>query len=187
MAFELPEALPLEQFNFSAERTTSTGQQFLRFRLLPDTTALLPVNQLAEILTVPIGQIIPIPHMPASVLGVYNWRGEILWIIDLGYLIGLPPLHQQARNASTYTAVVVHENHATSGRQRTRSQNRKTLGLVVHHVEDMEWYNPDLIQSPPASVVDPSLAPFLRGHLLNDRAEISLVLEGEAIVQGFSN
>jgi len=67
----------------TTEQTTGAGQQFLRFHLVPDTTALLPVRQMSEVLTVPIAQVVPIPHTPAWVMGVYNWRGEILWLVDL--------------------------------------------------------------------------------------------------------
>ncbi len=66
-------------------------EQFLRFHLVPDTTLMLSITQLTEVLTIPVGQIIPIPHMPAWVMGVYNWRGEILWMVDLGQLVGLTP------------------------------------------------------------------------------------------------
>lgn len=68
-----------------------TSEQFLRFHLLPDTTVLLPIQQLTEVLTIPRSQIVPIFQMPTWVMGAYNWRGEVLWIVDLGYLVGLTP------------------------------------------------------------------------------------------------
>ncbi|GBF83604.1 chemotaxis signal transduction protein [Aphanothece sacrum FPU3] len=73
-------------------RNRSSLEQFLRFDLVPDTTLMLPVAQLTEVLTVPLGQIVPIPHMPPWVMGIYNWRGEILWMVDLGHLLGLNSL-----------------------------------------------------------------------------------------------
>jgi len=187
----LPESLLettrfLNPLNSPDETTKGVGQQFLRFHLEPATTALLPVNQLTEVLTIAIGQIIPIPHLPACVMGVHNWRGEILWMVDLGHLIGLTPLHQQVLSGSTYTAVVIHPS-ATTRQTSSQIHAGKMLGLVVHRVEDMEWCNPDLIQSPPASAISPALAPFLRGHWLNAQAELAVVLEGDAIVQSFSN
>ncbi|HEY9652883.1 MAG TPA: chemotaxis protein CheW, partial [Coleofasciculaceae cyanobacterium] len=71
--------------------SSSASEQFLRFHLLPNTTALLPIEQLTEVLTISRDQVVPIFHMPPWVMGVYNWRGEILWILDLGHLIGLTP------------------------------------------------------------------------------------------------
>ncbi|MGK7872475.1 MAG: chemotaxis protein CheW [Xenococcaceae cyanobacterium] len=156
-------------------------EQFLRFHLVPDTTVMLPISQLAEVLTIPIGQIIPIPHMPAWVMGVYNWRGEILWIVDLGHLVGLTPWHQQTLSSSTYKAVVLHSSASSAMPIKDRS---KMLGLVVNRVEDIEWCNPNGIQSPPSSTVTPELAPFLRGYWLKPNGEMIVTLDGEAIVAG---
>lgn len=170
----------------TTEQTAGVGQQFLRFHLVPDTTALLPVRQVTEVLTIPTAQVVPIPHTPAWVMGVYNWRGEILWMVDLGHLVGLAPLYQQAISRSTYTAIVIHEAEQTLSRQRTGSQmtGKKMLGLVVNRVEDMEWCNPDLIQSPPVSTVTPELVPFLRGYWLKSNGEILVVLDGRSIIAG---
>ena len=168
----------------ATEQTVGVGQQFLRFHLEPDITALLAVEQMTEVLTMASSEIVPIPHMPAWVMGVYNWRGEILWMMDLGHLVGLTPLYQQANSLSNYTAIVVHS--AQSGRQQSVSQNTgsKMLGLLVNRVEDMEWSNPDLIQSPPQSVVSPELVPFLRGYLLKPNGEMLVVLDGNSIIAG---
>lgn len=168
----------------TTEQTAGVGQQFLRFHLMPDITALLPVHQMTEVVTLAINDIVPIPQMPAWVMGVYNWRGEILWLVDLGHLIGLTPIYQQATSLSTYTAVVVHPTQQISSRQRAGSQNTggKMLGLLVNRVEDMEWCNPDLIQSPPMSAVSPELVPFLRGYWLKSNGEILVVLDGESII-----
>jgi len=155
---------------------TTASQQFLRFHLIPDTTALLPVQQMTEVLDIPTGQIVPIPHMPAWVMGVYNWRGEILWMLDLGHLLGLTPLHRQAKSYLTYTAIVIHDA------QQKQAADRKLLGLVVSRVEDMEWCNPDFIQSPPQSATTSDLVPFLRGYWLKSNGEILVVLDGKSII-----
>lgn len=157
--------------------SSNTGEQFLRLYLVPDTTAILPIQQLTEVLAIKSSQVVPISHMPTWVMGVYNWRGEILWMVDLGHLIGLTPWHQQETRASTYTAIVLqpHSNKATA----TKSL---MLGLVVNRVEDIEWCNPDWIQSPPASAVTPELVPFLRGYWLKPNKDMLVVLDGEAII-----
>ncbi|MEW6496269.1 MAG: chemotaxis protein CheW, partial [Cyanobacteriota bacterium] len=56
----------------SQTASSIANQQFLRFHLVPDTTALLPMEQLIEVLTIPTGQIVPIFQMPPWVMGVYN-------------------------------------------------------------------------------------------------------------------
>lgn len=170
----------------ATEQTAGAGQQFLRFHLMPDTTALLPVHQMTEVLTMPTNEIVPIPGMPAWVMGVHNWRGEILWMVDLGHLLGLTPLYQQATSRSTYTAIVIRSAQQALGRQQAGRQNTggKMLGLLVNRVEDMEWCNPDLIQSPPQAAVAPELVPFLRGYWLKANGDILVVLDGNSIIAG---
>jgi positive phototaxis protein PixI len=156
----------------------SIQEQFLRFHLVPDTTVMLPISQLKEVLTIPIGQIIPIPHMPIWVMGVYNWRGEVLWMVDLGQLLGLTPWHQQAGTTAVYRAIVL---NAPGSRSRTTKVRNQMLGLVVSQIEDIEWCNPDEIQSPPASAVTPGFAPFLRGYWLKANGDMIITLDGDAI------
>ncbi|MBR8831349.1 MAG: hypothetical protein N5P05_002092 [Chroococcopsis gigantea SAG 12.99] len=162
---------------FSSTGTYNRGalEQFLRFCLVPETLMMLPVAQLTEVLTIPSGQIVPIPHMPPWVMGVYNWRGEILWMVDLGHLVGLTPWHQQSFNPGNHRAIVIHPSD-----QSTKLRNQM-LGLVVSKVEDMEWCNPEDIKSPPASAVTSGLVPFLRGYWLRENGDMVITIGGDAI------
>lgn len=147
------------------------GEQFLRLHLLPNTTVLLPVQQLTEVLTLSIAQIVPMPQMPAWVMGVYNWRGEILWMVDLGHLCGLSPWYQQS--GSAYSAIVLEVFEA--------GRPARTLGLLVDRVEEMEWCDPDQIQ-PVSSPPDSPLATLLRGYWWKPNGDTLAVLDGSAIV-----
>ncbi|MBD1807408.1 purine-binding chemotaxis protein CheW [Microcoleus sp. FACHB-SPT15] len=155
------------------------SEQFLRFHLFPNTTALLPIQQLTEVLTISRDQIVPIFQMPPWVMGVYNWRGEILWMVDLGHLVGLTPWHQQPMSASEYPAIVLQTRANSTTPTNTNSQ---MLGIVVNQVEDIEWCNTDWIQSPPSSTVTPELTPFLRGYWLKPNGDMLVVIDGKAII-----
>jgi positive phototaxis protein PixI len=177
----VPESLSAPRTDASNRVSTSSreSEQFLRFHLVPDTTALLPIQQVTEVLTIPRGQIVPIFQMPAWVMGVYNWRGEILWIVDLGHLVGLTPWYEQAISASAYKAVVLQARSNQAAATNVKSQ---MLGLVVNRIEDIESCNPDWIQSAPSSTISPELAQFLRGYWLTSNGEMLAVLETQAIL-----
>lgn len=164
------------------EQVAESKQQFLRFHLVPDTTAILPLHQITEVLTMAVGEIMPIPHMPVWVMGVYNWRGEILWMVDLGYLVGLTPWYQQVTNDSTYTTIVIQSMQQVRSPQQVGNSGtgKKQLGLVVNRVEDMEQCHPEEIQSLPATT--PELVPFLRGSWQNANGEVLLVMDSDAII-----
>jgi len=152
----------------SEEQDEYKGQQFLQFTLLPNTNVLLSLEQMVEVLSVPIPQIVPIPQLPEWVMGIYNWQGQILWLVDLGRLIGLSPIYEKV--TVNYSAIVI--------KQKGKPNN---LGLLVHRVEDIEWVNPDLIESPPASEVSTELLPFLRGFLPSSNDNIMVILDSESI------
>jgi positive phototaxis protein PixI len=159
------------------------GEQFLGAQLLPATNVLLSVAQLIEVLVIPVGQVIPIPDLPAWVMGVYNWRGEILWITDLAALIGLPPLFQSGFSRSSYSVIVIHAGSERSQRRSiSQATGQKLLGLAVNQIIGMEWCDPGLIQSPPGFAVTPELAPFLRGYWLKEKGDLLTVLDSGAII-----
>lgn len=174
MSNSIPSPLaPLEIAPDRAPDQAHASEQFLRCHLAPDALVMLPISQLTEVLKIPVGQITPIPHLPAWVMGVHNWRGEILWMVDLGHLLGMTPWHQQTVSTSSYTAAIL---SATDGAES------RTLGLVVTQVQDIELCDPGQIQSPPPSAITPELAPFLQGYWLKSDGEMLACLNGNAIL-----
>jgi positive phototaxis protein PixI len=175
-ASEQASSLSLPELNDASSRV---GEQFLRMVLVPDTPVLLPLEQLIEVLSIPVAQIMPIPHMPPWVMGAYNWRGEILWMVDLGHLCGLTPWYEQVANHSTHSAVILRVQSDKGSSTKAKSQ---LLGLVVNRVEEVEWCDPAVIQQLPPFMVKFGLAPFLRGYWWKTNDNMLAVLDGEAII-----
>jgi len=142
-------------------------QKFLHFCLGPEDTALLPVEYIAEVLRVPMTEVLPVPQMPSCVLGIYNRRSEMLWLVDLGHLVGYP-LRFESCNALATEMVIVLEVEG------------QYLGLVVPQVNDIEWYDPQQLQPPSVQLFSPKLLPFVQGYF---KGSDSTVLDAVAIVQ----
>jgi positive phototaxis protein PixI len=104
-------------------------------------------------------------------------------MIDLGHLIGLTPWYEQQGNMANITAVVLHEG---KGKGRAKVAGTKTVGLIVRRVEDIEWLDPDLLESPAASSVTPELVPFLQGQLVKPDGTMLISLGTYAIFQALS-
>lgn len=81
-------------------------------------------------------RVTPIPNTPRHLRGVMNLRGDIVPVVDLRLLFGMP---FQAYN---HTTVIVVLNVQQSGHQRT-------VGIVVDAVSDAHNIHPDEIK--PAS------------------------------------
>ncbi|MBF2001888.1 MAG: purine-binding chemotaxis protein CheW [Synechococcales cyanobacterium M58_A2018_015] len=144
------------------------AEKFLRFYFNRDETALLPVNCIKEVLKVPVAAILPVPSMPDCILGIYNCRGEILWLVDLGLQLGLGETHPITLNASRiFYTIVIEAEHTL-------------LGIVVPQIMDIEQHS--LSQMQPASVelFSPRLMPFIQGYLTRSS---SLVLDVNALIQ----
>ena len=156
------------------------AEQLLRFHLVPSTTVVLPLVQISEILKVSQENIMPIPHLAEWVMGVYNWRGEILWMVDLGHLLGLTPWYQGENTTTTLTTIVLEQ--ALKANQDNKTEKR-SVGLVVKRVEELEWCNPDLLESAPGAEIPPQLRSFLRGYWLKANGEMLLALESKVILQ----
>ncbi|MBW4515125.1 MAG: chemotaxis protein CheW [Timaviella obliquedivisa GSE-PSE-MK23-08B] len=150
---------------FAEPTPVEIGQRFLRLQLCPEKTALLAVDEIVAIATATITDILPVPHMPSCVLGLYNWRGAMIWLVDLGQQVGFSGILQAG--SSTFMAVIVE----VSG---------QTLGLCVSQVHDIESYDPQLIHAPSLEMFSGQFLPFVKGYLTGDR---TIVLNLPALLQ----
>jgi positive phototaxis protein PixI len=144
-------------------------QKFLSFNLGVGDTAVISLDQITEVLQISWGDICGVPQMPSYILGVYNWRDEMLWLVDLDEMLGYPPLSQTANMVVKMMAIVLEENG-------------KYLGLLVRQLMDIEWLDPHQMKAASAELFSPSISPFLQGYFMNDEEKMILNLDAEAII-----
>lgn len=142
-------APPAHSVHFQSAKTESL-QRFLRFRLHSGKTALLPLEGVKEVIAVPPSLVLPVPQMPEAVLGVYNYRGQILWLVDLEQRIGI--YGSRETKPQLLNVVTVEVDH-------------KPLGLVVFQIDDIEIYPADQIQTVSTDLFPIRMMPFLCGYL----------------------
>ncbi|MGH7998673.1 MAG: chemotaxis protein CheW [Brasilonema sp.] len=136
--------------------------KFLRFPLGLEDCVLLPLEQIAEIIRVNLVEILPVPEMSGCILGICNWRGKMLWLLDLNHFVGYSVL----TIGVTPIAIVV-------------MVNEQAIGLVVPQVDDIELHDLRQLQKASAGLFPPKLLPFVLGSLPNG----STVLDVTAITQ----
>ncbi|NEO30474.1 MAG: chemotaxis protein CheW [Symploca sp. SIO3C6] len=129
-----------------------TRQRLLRFPLGLHDSALLPLEEIVGIITVELNQILPVPEVPGCVLGICNWRGEMLWLVDFNHLVGCPPLYQLRKALAPPLAIVV-------------KVNDQPLGLVVQQVYDIELHELQHLQPATVGLFPSQLIPFILGIL----------------------
>lgn len=144
-------------------------QKFLRFNFSADSTALLPLSTIKEVLNISLNKIHPVPHMAECLLGIYDYRGEILWLADLGEQLGLTPSINYLNLDSSYQSLL--EGEITSGLMDTLTviviqDKEKSLGIVVPKVVDIEIHDTQEIQPASEDLFSPQILPFLQGYLI---------------------
>ncbi len=149
----------------------SKTYQFLSFHLTARLQALLPTQQLDEILSLEAGQIVPIFDLPEAVMGICNHRGEVLWIVDLACLLGFETLFTQ-NYRQLYSVMVI---------RRFQSH----VGVAVRQVGQLILAPTSKIQPlQPTTSIDmtPRLALCLTGFYQTSDQKSFLILDGEKIL-----
>ncbi len=150
------------------------GGKFLRFAFPSGENALLGVDFAAEIIIVRISEVLPVPQMPPYILGAYNWRGEMLWLVDLGRLLGFSPLLDRRPIPDSAMTIVC-------------EFGEKTVGFAVDRALDLETYDLEKLHPSDRELFSPQLIPFLRGFFLDDRNDTIIVLDAKSIFEALGN
>jgi chemotaxis signal transduction protein len=126
-------------------------QRLLRFALSDQDDVLLPLEQVTEVLHVDPADILPVPEVPGCVLGVGDWRGEMLWLVDLNHLISFPA--SPPKQTASFLTVLVMQIHY------------QLVGLRVLQVKDIELHNLQQLQPVVPGLFSPNLLPLILGVL----------------------
>jgi positive phototaxis protein PixI len=147
------------------------GTGYLRVSLFDAVSVLLPLTQVQEVIALPSHRLSALPNLPAPVLGLMNRRSQVLWLVDLVYLLGMGRLEL---DALTHHVVVLKVGNVT-------------LGVAVKAIEGMVSITQDAFVPVPPQV-PPSALPYLKSCAriaASDAAAAALlmVLNPDALIQ----
>jgi positive phototaxis protein PixI len=125
---------------------------------------MLPAQQLLEVVSLSTDRLSPIPDTPAYVMGVTNWRGEVLWVVDLSALMELEPLYRQPLRLRKFPVVIV-------------SHPSTAIGFAVVGVGKMVRCDTEEFRSDA-----PELVKFGCGAWISPDREVVLVLRGDKLL-----
>ncbi len=147
-----------------------TKQKFLSFSLGISDTAVIPLEQITEVVQIPLTEICGVPQMPNCVVGIYNWRGEMLWLVDLEEMLGYPPLLQGSNFLSKMMALVL-------------EHDGKYLGILIRQLIDIDGLDTQEMKQTSGEVFYPEMTPFLQGYFINDAEQMIFNLDASAMLQ----
>lgn len=171
----------------SQDNSSNNSQQirkFLRFYLgagdRPDASmtnsdlALLEAEIVTEVITISPKELLPVPQMPYCVLGIYSWRSEMLWVVDIENLMGYPPsLREDADENETILVMVV----------RVQGQS---MGLVVSRIDTIIEQDLESFKSSSSEIFSEDIMPFLYGYFVDENNNIIMLIDAEEIFHFFS-
>ncbi|BAZ47753.1 putative CheW protein [Nostoc sp. NIES-4103] len=143
-------------------------QRFLSFPVGTFGNSLIPLEQITEIMRISLDDVLSVPETPSTVLGAYNWRGEMLWLIDLEHMTGGTPLFEQMPLCTQPIAIVLQVNNYC-------------FALVVKSVNEIELHDIKKILPAKPGSFSARLLPFITGYL----PQGSTVFNPKAVVQFF--
>ena len=142
----------------------TTGEMFLRLQLDRQTTAVIPMLQTQEAIVLPASRVSVIPNLPSPVMGLFNRRSSLLWLVDLPEILGLESI----------------DKHVQSYDVALLKVGQTPLAIAVRSIMGVVRFAKEEIASPIGSF-NPAFTPYLSGWILRDQ-ELVLVLDPEAIV-----
>ncbi len=161
------------QFRF--ENSPIQGsQRFLRFPLNAEMNGLLPLADLRGVINVSLTDILPVPQVAEFLLGMMNWRGEAIWILDLAGLLGA--MHW-CRG----------ETVSVSGMAMLIQVDNQTVGLLVEQVSTIESYDPEQRLSVSDLMLPAELQSFLQGYFVDLQGHPLMLLDIHAVIQALKD
>jgi positive phototaxis protein PixI len=154
-----------------------TGEPYLRFQLTPEIPALLSMERVQEALLVPATAISPLPNLPTFTIGMMNSRDRVFCVVDLGQVLGLPPM---SINPREYQIIVIHLGE-TGDRPIDPGSlaTVKCMGLAVRQIRGVVRLEREQLQSIGQDVPE-CLKPYAVGSFEEPDRQ-SIVLDAMAI------
>ena len=169
--------------NSKTDRESATQQvgKFLQFYLGSNDVitssasgrdlALLEAEIVTEVITVSVSEILSVPQMPYCVLGIYSWRSEMLWIVDLENLLGYPPSF--APNIDTILVMVI-------------QIEGQSLGLVIPQIDNIVEQNIEQFKPPSSEIFSEDILPFLNGYFTDQSNNIVMLINAAEVFHFFA-
>jgi purine-binding chemotaxis protein CheW len=123
------------------------GELCLRFDVPSGNEFALPASGVREVMSVYFDRITPIPNASPFFLGTYNWRGQVIWVADLGQFLGDRVLVNTDQNE--VSVLIVEEQELV-------------MGFAVHTVANTEWLDIERVL-PPDRQMPAAMSGYVKG------------------------
>ncbi|MFQ3614196.1 MAG: chemotaxis protein CheW [Cyanobacteriota bacterium] len=160
------------------EREPERTERYLQFQV-GQLSLLMSLQQLREVLSISPERILPVPDMSPLWLGLFSWRSEAMWLLDLPHLLGGSPFR---RGEQGRASVLLAEGQDGSVSAPSGHQDLM-FGLRVDSVQTLFSFPPERILPLSLDVVHPAQKHLFQGYFLSEAGQPLLILDAQAIAQ----
>ena len=143
---------------------TPQGDLYLRFGLSGEEQFAFAATSVVEVVEILPEQITPMPNISSLLLGTFNLRGEIIWILDLRQLYG-----QAVTDLVGSCAVIVIQ------------EGEGVLGLAVQAIQGMAWIDADQIKDNSHESLEEGLAQHVQGKFYTEERPVILLASSSIV------
>ena len=145
-------------------------QRFLRFTLNSQIDCLLSLPELKGAIEIMLPKILPVPQVEEYWLGIINWRGEAVWILDLAKLLGAKNWCEGEIPPQSAVAILV-------------GNSQQTIGMLVKQAKNLESYDINEILPISSLTVPGEISPCFQGYFLDDRKQPLILLDIKSTIE----
>jgi positive phototaxis protein PixI len=152
------------QAEFDAE-----NQRFLGFTIGDNLNALIPLANLQATIKILLSEILPVPQMHESLLGIINYSGKATWVLDLAHLMG--------GNGYLKTPEL------TTGMGMLFEIQNETIALLIDRVGTIETYNLQQCLPIGETMFTEQMRLFLGGYFIDAKQQSRVVIDLQQVTR----
>jgi positive phototaxis protein PixI len=165
LSIKLVERLPNNRSQLVDE-----GQRFLGFSLSDSLNALIPLVDLQATIKISLSEILPVPQMKDSLLGIINYRGKATWVLDLAHLMGADRFHLQTAESP-------------AGMGMLFQIGNETVALLIDRVNTIETYDPTQLLPISDGMFSDRMRSFLSGYFMDAHQQPWVVVDLQQVTR----
>ncbi len=148
---------------------SAESQRFLGLTIGDSLNALIPLVDLQATIKISLAEILPVPQMNDSLLGIINYSGKATWVIDLAHLMG----------GSCY----LDTPKVSTGMGLLFQVKNETVALLIDRVGTIEIY--DLQQCLPIgeTMFTEQIRLFLSGYFIDAAQQSRVVVDLQQVIR----
>ncbi|MCY7368357.1 MAG: chemotaxis protein CheW [Chamaesiphon sp.] len=153
----------------AAQPTSDQAQRFLGFTIGDSLQALIPLANLQATIKISLAEILPVPQMNSSLLGIINYGGKATWVVDLAHLMGGSCYHQSTE--------------VSTGMGMLFQVRNETVALLIDRVGTIETYDSQQCLAIGEAMFTDQIRSFLSGYFIDTESQSRVVVDLQQVIR----